>query len=493
METKIVTEKKGSGETVRQSLLYSAVGNLGNKGISLLGFFILARLLSPREFGVMAMVTVFTGVADLFLTLGMDSAIIQNLQATERHYSSAFWVNLILGATSSALIFVGSGAIADFYATDELITLLRVTSALFILDAIVVVPIALLKKRKQFKQIATIELVSNVFGIALGIYLAYIGWGGWALISDLLVTAVVEAILAFGCTKWMPSFALGGSELADLWKFSSYLLGSNFINYAINNVDYVLVGKMLGSKVLGVYKYAFQVAQFPQSIVYGVVSRVFFSLYSEHQTNKAYIKTMHLKAIRVISLVTIPTMAGLSALSDYFVLALLGQKWIDMPPILSLLAIIFTFDTIGVLNTPLFLSQGKTKLLFWMSLLIRSDLILAIVVGIKLGGINGLLIGLLCAKIVNFFPVFYISGRLVGIQLREILSSLACPVALSVLMVFGIRMTQRILNLRAGGVFDFALLVTVGLAIYAIGILLFCPHIYREAVDFLNPRKRSVV
>ena len=152
---KLIT-KKGSGESLRQSLAYSTVGNLGAKGLSLLGFFVLARLLSPRDFGLMSMVMVFAGIADLFLNMGMDAALIQNRQANERHFSTVFWLNCFLGAIFSALMISGAGVIAGFYKTSEIVLIIRTVAVVFVLDAIVIIPIALLKKRQQFKQIASI-------------------------------------------------------------------------------------------------------------------------------------------------------------------------------------------------------------------------------------------------------------------------------------------------------------------------------------------------
>jgi len=460
-------EKEESGESLRQSLAYSAVGNLGARGISLLGFFVLARLLSPREFGIMAMVTVFTGIADLFLTMGMDTALIQNRGANERHYSTAFWINMFLGAIFAALLILGAKAIAGFYQESEIAPIIRTISVLYILNSIVIIPVAILKKRLEFKKIASIQLAATLSGLSVGIPLALNGWGVWALAANLLMNAVVEAILAFLITRWRPRLLFGKRELAELWNYSRYLVGSNIVSYAINNVDYLLIGRLLGAKTLGVYKYAFQIATFPRQVVFGVVNRVLISFYSSLPSKERMAGT-HLKLTRVVAFIFLPFYFGLASIADHFVLTVLGKKWEEGIPFFVVLLVTFAIQILNDLNGPLYLAQGETKLLFNLSIFLRTDLIIFMVVGIYYAGINGLLFGLLLGKIINYFPGAYFAGRLVGLSGKDIHLNLAPMTISSVLMAAIVLLCKEFLFNQPGSVPDLIWLVLVGFSAYSL-------------------------
>ncbi|MDX8411662.1 MAG: lipopolysaccharide biosynthesis protein [Mariprofundaceae bacterium] len=471
---------------MRESVGFSAAGSMGVKIVSLLGFIVLARLLSPHEFGLMAMIAIFTALATILIELGMDSALIHNQRATDRHYSTAFWVNLLMGAVFCLLMVAAAGQIASFFNADELANVAKVSAMVFILNSLAIVPFALIKKRRQFRLVARVEVVSTVCGLVVAMVMAFLGYGVWALVANLLVVALVQVVLCFMFAHWHPQWNWGRVELAELWSYSGYLIGTNIFNYAVRNIDNLLVGKMLGIQALGAYKYAFQIASMPTALVAGVFNRVFFSSYSEFRDDKPRIKSMHLKASRLIAFLLFPAMLGLGVIADYFVLAVLGEKWIQMGYILSFFAIIMLFNSVGVMNSVLYLSQGKTSFQFKVTVFLRINVILGIVIGIQYG-LDGLLWGYLIAYLINIGPAFYFSGKLVGISLVDVASNLGSVVTSSLLMAAIIYAVREMASLEPGSIVSLMVLILVGAVSYTLISFLLQRKLCREVLDEMKP------
>lgn len=482
------------GNSLRQSLAFSAAGNLGARSISLLGFFILARQLSPTEFGLMTMVAVFTDVADLFMTMGMDAAIIQNPRAAESHYSTAFWCNTIIGGISTAVFYILAVAIAGIYGVNELVPLIQTISFLFLLNSLIVVPIAVLKKRLQFRSIAAIEVVANLVGFSLAIYLAFQGWGVWALVVNQFANATIDAILAFILAKWRPRLLFSRNEFVELWKVGGYLMGTNLVTYIIDKVDYFMIGSLIGAKTLGAYKLAFQIATLPRQVFYGILNRVLFPFYSAFLANgnKDRIIAVHKQLMRMFAFFAVPLFIGLATIADHFVLSVLGKKWEEMIPMLGLLLINFMVTLLSDFNSAIYLSSGRTKLQFYLSIFLRLDIILFIVVGIYIGGVQGLLIGFLLAKIINFFPFTYFASRIMGYTIWDIMRNFT-PMFLSGFFMFIVlQMGKWLIFTHPGNVLELVGLVAMGALSYLAALAIFRKEIFEEVFRLVWSTRRAV-
>jgi len=463
-----MTNTKVKKETLKQSIGFSAIGSIGTQFVSLIGFIVLARLLSPHEFGLMALVAIFTSFAAILIEMGMGAALIHNQDADEGHYSTAFWFNLTLAFVCYGILVFLSPWVAEYFDQPELKSIIFVVGALLPLNALAIVPMAMLQKKQNFKQVAIVELLSLFGSVSVAIILAYQGLGVWALVANLVIASFIKALLLFYLLAWYPKWEFCKERLAELWGYSGYLMGTGIANYFITNVDSALIGKLIGAVTLGSYKYAYQLANLPGMFVSQVFSRVFFASYVTYKEDKERVKIIHFKAVRMIAFFTFPLLLTLAMLSDSFVLAVLGDRWIMMAHILSFMCIIFLLDSIGGMNNPLFLSQGKTKSLFWLTVILRSNLIIAMLVGIQFG-IDGLLWGLLLAKIVNFVPVYVVVGRTIGFLVVDFIFNILPPLlcAIAVAFVLGTIQYSQFFVLPH----LLSLLVFIGLAIVSYALL----------------------
>ena len=440
-----MANKEIKKETLKQSVGFSAVGSIGTQAVSLLSFIVLARLLSPHEFGLMAMVAIFTAFASIFIDMGMGAALIHNQKATKEHESTAFWFNVLLSIICLSLIIMSSNLIANFFQEEELKTILLVVPWLLLINALTIVPMSKIQKALAFKKVAMAELGGLVCGVLVAVVLALNNFGVWALVANLLVSALIKMILLFFLSGWFPSVIFKKDKLVELFSYSGYLMATGITNYFITNVDSALVGRLVGTAALGAYRYAYRLANMPAMIVNKVFVRVFFASYSTYKSDKERIRKLHFKAVRMIAFFTFPMLLTLAMVADFFVSVVLGDQWNIMAYILSFMCVIFLLDSIGGMNNPLFLSQGKTKTLFWLTLILRSNLIIAMFIGIQFG-LNGLLWGLLIAKVINFLPVYHVVGKTVGFSVFSFVKNIMPPFACSLFVVCTLFLIQMILS-----------------------------------------------
>ncbi len=385
---------------------------------------ILARLLSPREFGLVAMVTVITNFANIFAELGFSAALIQKKDINPEHLSSVFWLNLGAGFFLMMLFMAGSPLVAIFYEEPVLIPLTMLISTNFLISALNIVQNTLLTKSLDFRTLSIVEISAVGISGTVAVIMAYTGFGVWSLAVQSVILSSVTAILLWKFSNWYPSFTFKWHAVQDLLGFSMNLFGTQLLNYWVRNIDYVLIGKFLGTNPLGVYNRAYDLMLFPLNNVSRVLSRVMFPSFSIIQEDKKRVKNIFLKVTRTIALVTFPLMLGLFVTVDVFVITLYGTKWVEMIPILRILCLVGLMQSIGTLNGNLYLSQGRADLQFRVSLVVKIIGITGIVIGLK-WGIIGVAIGYAITSVINAYPAFYFAGRLVNLTYWELLKNLA--------------------------------------------------------------------
>lgn len=482
-----MTSKSRKQENLRQSIGYSALGSLGSQAVSLFSFLILARMLSPHEFGLMTIVMIFTAFASIFIDMGMGSALIHNQASSERHFSTAFWFNFFVALVLSLGLVLAAGWVSGFFGSPDLKSLFMVGAFLLPVTALSLVPLAILQKEQSFKKIAYIEILAALFNVMAALTLAHHGLGVWALMAGLYASVISRVAILWYVVGWRPKLIFCRKSFKDLWGYSQYLLGTSLINYLLTKLDGILVARFVGPSSLGAYNYACQLAYLPANIVGQVFSRVFFAQYSTYKDDLSKIKTIHFKTVRMLASLTFPILLVFSGMSDVFVLAILGPEWKEMGHILSFLCIVFLLDSIGGMNSPLFLSQGRTKSLFRLTLYVRSSLILAMIIGIQFG-IDGMMISLLIAKLVNYYPVYREVGKTIGFSVAEFTNNIIPPLLMSVFVAGAVIVAKAFLESAFPELIVLVILSLGAVAIYLVLILSFQKSLMVELYSILMRR-----
>jgi len=282
----------------------------------------------------------------------------------------------------------------------------------------------------------------------------------------------------------MPRISISKPEIQELWLFSRYLFAMQVFNYATANLDKILIGRYLGAQTLGAYRYGDRIAQLPTMLVNAIFGRVLFPAFSSYQDDKSRIRYQYLKAVKMVSFITFPLLLGVSVISDHIVVTLLGEKWSEMIVILPLLSMSFLLSTIGVLNLNIYKALGRTKRLFKISLVLRLNVVVCLLIGLQYGLI-GLLIGLLFARIVNYLPGAYIAGRLINVSIKDVILAVYKSLIGGVTMVVTIIISEKVLVLVPGDAVSLITVIAVGIIAYALMTVLIQKNIINEVKNLV--------
>jgi len=401
---------------------WSLTSQLGRQGLGLILGIVLARLLSPREFGLIAMVLVFSGFAALITEFGFVSTLVQKRDVREEHLNSVFWFNCTLGILLAALFVVLAPLVAEFYDEPGLTAPARAMAIAFPLWTVSTVQRALLSRALDFRRLAIAEITGVGLGGIAAVFAAIANMGVWSLVIQQLLQPGISSLVLWILCRWKPQLRFSWSALRDLMSFGLNVLGYRSLSHWSHNFDSLLVGRFLGSSPLGIYDLAYRIMQFPVWNISRSLHRVMFSSFSMIQDQRDRIREVFLRAVSIVSLAVFPLMLGTLATAPYLVETLFGQDWIAMVPVLQIFCIASIFESVAGLTSMLFLSQGRADLQLRVGLFLKLNTLAGIVIGLG-WGVTGVAAGYTVASIINFFPAFYFSGRLVGLPLRRLVGT----------------------------------------------------------------------
>lgn len=473
------------------SFKWSALSQSGRQVMQLVTTAVLARLLSPADFGLMGMATVAVGFAGLFRDLGTASALIQRRELPEGLLRGLFWVNAAFGLLATGALCLLAPLIALFYHEPRVTPLLQLLSLAFFCSGLGVVQQALLERRLGFGRLARVELIAVLAGAAVGIGAAFAGYGVWSLVWQALASAVVSTVQLWTTSGWRPGFRCRWQELKEVRQVAGYslnLTGYNVFNYFARNADYLLIGRYLGAVDLGYYTLAYRLMLYPLQNVTAVFGRVLFPVFARLQDDNARLRAAFLKAAAGIALLTFPLMFGLLALAGPFVLAVFGPNWLPVVPLLQILASVGMVQSVVALVGPVYQAKGRTDLMFRWGLASGTFFILFFVLGLK-WGILGVAGAYATAFVLLFYPALAIPFRLIGLRVRELLSVLWRPLVASALMLGVLMGGETFLPEKTGSTVVLFLGVLIGAALYVAATLAFNRTQLYQAVELFRQRE----
>jgi O-antigen/teichoic acid export membrane protein len=366
-------------------LFWSALSQGGKQVSQFVITAILARLLSPADFGLVAMATVFTGFAMIFGELGISSALIQKQDLDEDHWSSAFWLNLLVGFFLAIIFYFSAPFIALFYKKPELVCILQVLSINFILVSFAIIQQTILTKEMNFRSLMVRDIFAVLVSGVLGIVLALRGWGVWSLIVQTLTFSIVNGLLLWILSKWRPKFIISLLAIRDIFHFSANMTGFQIVNYFGRNIDQLLIGKFLGTQALGYYSLAYKLMLLPLQNISWVISRVMFPAFSSIQNNIEKSRLTYLSMIKAVSLVALPLMFCMLALAAPFIKTVLGEQWMGVVLILKILCFCGMIQSVATNMGNVIMAQGRADLQFKLGTLGMGVSAISVFCGIKWG------------------------------------------------------------------------------------------------------------
>jgi PST family polysaccharide transporter len=448
---------------------------------------ILARLLTPSDFGLIAMVVVFSNFVAIFSGFGLTSAIVQKKEVSDEALSSSFWINVGLGALLTVALAAFAPLIAAFYAQPRLTPLVVFISITFFIASFGNVQSALLTKRMNFKALGVIGICAIAISGPIAIFLAFSGYGVWSLAWYTVLSTAFTVFFTWIYARWVPHFLLKLQHMKGLLGFGANFTGFSFVNYFQLNMDNLLVGRFLGSAPLGFYNLAYNLLVFPTGNISGVVGRVMFPALSIIQHDKQLVRDAYITANRYIAAVTFPLMIWMLVTAPQLIRVVYGPKWISVIPLVQIFALAAIEQSVGANVGWIFLSQGRTDTLFKVGVFTTVVVVIAFVVGLR-GGVEGIVIAYTIATYLLAYPVFAIAFRLIDMKVKDGLAPL-WSVTLATLTLGIVAFLVRISLEKLGVTQDLTILAVVtaaSLLIYSVILFLLDKELFIGTVRLLG-------
>jgi O-antigen/teichoic acid export membrane protein len=430
--------------------LNAASWSLASNGVSqFLSFFIgifLARLLTPDDFGLVAMTVVFTAFASLFSNIGLDQALIQKQDIKERHINSVFWLNLLIAIFMAAIMFAAAPNIADFYGREQVESICKAYSITYVIGAFAVIPRIQLIKNLNFKIISSAELIAMIVSGIIAITCAMNGFSYWALVIHRITQQLIISFILIFYVKWRPSAIFSSAALKEIMGFSLSIFGTKLLKITTQNIDNLLIGKFLGGELLGSYDKSRSIMLTPIKNISQVIGNIMFPSLSLINADKPRVKAIYLRIIRSISIITFPMMVGMIVVSESFVLGVLGEQWEEIVPLVKVFCFLGIFSSILTVTGTIFQSQGAAGLQFRTNLLTQPIRIACVIIGLN-WGVMGVALGFALSGIFNSLIVITVAGKLIDLKPSTFLQALAPTLAPTLIMGVSVWYIGEILRL----------------------------------------------
>ncbi len=475
---------------VMRGLAWKVISQLFQQSSRIVVVVILARLLSPDDYGLAAMVLVFSSLVIIFSDLALGAALIQRRQLTDRDRSTIFWTSAAAGVVFTLLGIALSWPLASFYGEPEVQPLFAALSLSFLVTAIGTTQTALLTRDMDFKSLELRHMAGTVVGAVVGITVAVQGYGAWAIILQQLAIAFVSTILLWSFSPWRPSLTYSLASLRSLGGFSGNVFGTRILFYLNRNADNLLIGKFLGAASLGVYALAYNVMLAPLSRFTAPLVEVLFPAFSRMQDDRRRLGVVWLRVTRLVGAVTIPAMLGIIAVAPEFVSVLFGSRWETAVPVIQTLAWVGLLQSLQGQNSAILLARDRTSVLLRYSFVALTASLIAFVGGIS-WGIEGVAVAYAISSTLVEPYYTWVTARVLGLSLWDAVRNLIGVFQAGALMFVAVLATRAILPDGMADGARLAILVGVGLLAYVPLCAWREPELQREVLGGLR-RRRSV-
>lgn len=396
-------------QKTKVGMFWNAFEKIAVQGISFVLNIILARLLTPHDYGTIGMILIFLTFSNVFVDSGFSRALIQRQDRTEKDFSTVLIFNVLISILLYLILFFASPAIANFYDTPELVSLQRIFFLVIILNSLTVVQSAKLQIAVDFKSIALINAVATILSGGIAVLAAYKGLGVWALVIQTLIKSLVSVVCFWVVGKWIPKTGFDKESFKRLFGFGSKLLACGLLSTTVTNVYNLIIGKYYNPASLGFYTRAQQFPELTAGTLNSVLNNATFPLMTTLQDKRDELIQTFSRLIKLSALVVFPAMVGLAVLSEEIILVLLGDKWLPASDLLFWLALSYVFIPLSSLNLNLLNAIGRSDL--FMKIDFSKVPIIAIMMVITFPiSLKAVVVG----KAVTAIIWFYMNGFMIG-------------------------------------------------------------------------------
>ncbi|GEM_PF-664511 len=464
-------------EQAKSGVRWVGIGQVGNRLLSMASTIVLARLLMPEDFGVIALARLVLGFILLLSAWGIDAAIIVEEKRVKQIANVAFWINLAIMVILAIIVFILSPWVKKFYATPILQPILIWMGVGLVLQSFELVPRTLLNRELNYKYLTIVNLTVESFTNFLVILLAFLGCGVWSLVIPQILASPLRLVPYWIRSRWHPSLYIERTDLKRVLSFGKSVLGAELVRYLNTNADYFLIGKLLSKAKLGYYMFAFNLANWPVENIVKVINTVSLPALSKLQSNLAELRRLYLRMTELIALVTLPIFGILVGITHELVVVVYSQKWI---PAVRPLQIIVIYGIMRSLFAPagrIFLIQKKPHYLFFINLLQLPLLITAIWFGIQEAEILGVAVGVAIVLSLGGVTTLIVISKMLSMPIIEFAKVLRAGFICTLIFLFTGWVFKRFLfDLGISSLLILIFYIFYCVSVYALGLRVFYPN-----------------
>lgn len=477
-----------SEQTLKQAttkgLFWSSVERFSNQGVQFVFSIILARLLSPSDYGIIAMVTIFFAVAQSFVDSGFSNALVRKTDRVEEDLSTCFYFNIGVGIIAYIVLFLIAPLVANFYNQPILSPIIRITGLGVILNSLCVVQQALFTIKIDFKSQAKITLSATVISGIVGIILAYQGYGIWALVWQGVASSIVRMGLLWLMSKWRPRTGFSKSSFNYLFGYGSKLLVSGLLDTIYNNIYPIVIGKFYNPAQLGNYSRALGWAQLPSANITSILQRVTFPVLSAIQDDTLRLQNSYRRLLKLSAFIVFPLMMGLAAIASPLIRVILTAKWDGCVLYLQILCFALMLYPIHAINLNLLQVKGRSDIFLRLEIIKKIIGVIILIITIPLG-ITAMCLGMVFSSIICLIINTYYTSRFIDVGLLTQLKDLKIILINSLVMGGGIYILTSFIDIEG---LKLVMGIVIGLLFYFIGSFYFSKAELQEVISLIKKK-----
>ena len=482
MAQKNLKQKAASG------MVWTALQKYSTMFISFISGIILARLLTPYDYGCIGMLSIFMVLAETFIDGGFGSALIQKKQPTQEDYSTIFWWNIGMAVFMYAILFVSAPAIARFYNIPLLSDVLRVQGLVLFIYAFNIVQRNQLRKRLNFKVLSIVTIITSVTSLSVTIFMAYSGYGVWALVAANLISSAIPAIVFWFFVKWRPIWIFSKKSFKELFSFGVYMFLTNLINQFSSKLGRLMIGKLYSPVILGYYSKAASTEELASRSISSIMTQVTYPLYVQVQDDMVAMRNMIKRLTMTLSYVTFPMIFILMLCAKPLFILLYSDRWLQSVPYFQVLCLIGLSSCLQSVNTQPIAAIGKSKTMFLWTLAKRTFGLTFMIGGLILFGMKGFLVGVVLFNWFCYFVNIGLVSKYIGYKWTRQLMDLVPVTIVCLLALVSCYLLGRWLQLSL--YIDGIIKLLVFLAIYLGWSFIFKPEAYTYFLTIIPAKFR---
>ena len=414
-------------------VFWNFLEQFARRGVQLATTLLLAYFLTPGDFGLVAMMTVFIAIATVLMESGFKQALIRLKNATQEDYNTAFYANLALGLAAYAVLYLTAPYIAAFYDEQELVTLLRVAGVVVILNAFQVIQVVILSREMQFRLLLKASVPAALLSAAVAVSLGYLGAGVWALVAQIISSAFFLTAFLWLLGLWRPQLVFSKTALREMYGFGYKLFLSGLLDTVFKNIYILVVGKLFAATVAGHYFFASKLREILVTQLTAAIQNVTYPALSKIQDDNHRLKAGYRKVVTFAAFIIFPILVLSAILTTPFFELFLNESWQPAVPYFQILCLSGLLYPLHSINLNILKVKGRSDLFLYVEVIKKSAAILILLVSINFG-IYGILVGQLVSSILSYIPNIYFSSKVLGYSFKEQMSDVL-PTFLIVIFV----------------------------------------------------------